>query len=158
MLAREERIAQDDERTPRLRVRLDLRREDVRGEKLRRRGSVRRARKRERRGERGEPAPGRKRRRRHGFAEARLTVDENGSEESVRVEKARERPRVEPLRALGQQPEVILPAEHAVGEKGQPRALLYADELAQVAFDLPIDRLGTRSSAVEVARRLDERF
>src|SRR5205085_9994632 len=59
---------------------------------------------------------------------------------------------------LEERPEEGLPAQHPVGEEVEARLLLDADELAEVAPDLLVDRLGARPAAVEVARRLDERL
>jgi hypothetical protein len=78
--------------------------------------------------------------------------------EGVRVEEARERSGLEAVGSLEQRPEVVLPAQHPVGEEIEAGGLLLRDQLGEVALDLLVDGVLRRPPAVEVARRLDERF
>src|SRR5205823_1742020 len=155
-LARQERLAEDDELGVE-RVELGLQhrcREDLR----RRPGSERervRRRKRDdsRAGERRDVALGER------LAQARLARGRGRRAiEAVRVQEPRERAGLETFASLEERPEEVLPAQHPVGEQVEAGLLLDADELVEVAPDLLVDRLGGRATAIEVARRLDERL
>ena len=156
LLAGEKRLLEDDELCV---ERVELRLQDALGDGVRRQAGA--VRERERRRQRYEPRPWKRAdvaladrlcERRRGRRCAR------GAIEGVRVEEARQRAGVEPVGGLDERPEDVLPAQHPVGEEVEAGVLLGRDQLGQVALDLLVDRLLRRAAAVEVARRLHERF
>ena len=154
VLAREERLGQDDELGIK---RVDRRLEHAFGHRLRR--HPRASGEREGRGQRDEPRP--RQGRDVALVERRAQLWRRSRRlrravEAVRVEETGERSGLQAVREVEQRPEMVLPAQHPVGEEIEPGVLLAGDEGGAVALDLLVHGLLRRPPAVEVARRLDE--